>query len=433
MLQRSLVTAACLTAYVSANCLHATSQLRRRLTPEGGVEVSNFGYTNRQGPLNWANLAPENEACSTSKVQSPINLDETIPLAASAPVVRIENVESAEFENLGTTIETIVNGTTTFEGADFALQQFHLHTPSEHRINEEYFPLEMHMVHEAADGSGGLVVLAVLFQLSEDGSTTNLLTGVTQNLEEIEIPGRITETGPLDFAPLIDHLQTKPLVQYTGSLTTPPCAEGLTFLVTQEPLPIDVATFNKIKKVVKFNSRYTQNALDEGNFLALPPADLAALCATQVTEEPVLYPVHTPAAEHTPPPAVVHTPPPAEHTPPPAQHEAPPPEHVVVSIPVAMAPAAAEHTPPPEHVVAEEQPPMVHPVVVVEHPTPTHPVMVETPPAEHMPPVAHPVAAVVMEHPPPVVEHVAPTPTPHIMTVVKAHMPVQTHVPVAHA
>jgi carbonic anhydrase len=61
-------------------------------------------------------------------------------------------------ENLGTTIETVVNGTAKIGDATFNLQQFHLHTPSEHRINQEYFPLEMHLVHEAA----GQQILKVL-------------------------------------------------------------------------------------------------------------------------------------------------------------------------------------------------------------------------------------------------------------------------------
>jgi len=88
------------------------------------------------------------------------------------------SVAEDEFENLGTTLETIVTGNTLFNGVNFTLQQFHIHTPSEHRINSEFFPMEMHMVHEAADGS--IAVIAIPFQLSEDGSTTQLLTAVTQ-------------------------------------------------------------------------------------------------------------------------------------------------------------------------------------------------------------------------------------------------------------
>ncbi|KAL0636743.1 hypothetical protein Q9L58_004225 [Maublancomyces gigas] len=269
--------AATLTSHLaSANCIHGTSLHRREEGPGGTVKVSSFGYTGLRGPLNWAGLAPENSACVTSSNQSPVNIDNTISLATEAPVIVIPSVEAAEFENLGSTIEVIVNGTTTVGGTKFDLKQFHFHTPSEHRIAEEYFPLEVHMVHEAADGSGAIAVLAVTFQLSEDGTTTELLTAVTEKISEIAVPGTVTETGPLDFAPLIKHLETTPLFQYKGSLTTPPCAEGLTFLVTKEPLPLNVKTFNAIKSIVKFNSRYTQNSLGEENLVGVASTALAA-------------------------------------------------------------------------------------------------------------------------------------------------------------
>ncbi|KAG0644621.1 alpha carbonic anhydrase [Tuber brumale] len=252
----------------SANCMYGTS-LFPRAEGAATVEVSEFGYIGLQGPLNWAALSAENSACATSKVQSPINIDNTVRLAQEAPRMVIKDVEAAAFENLGTTVEVICNGTTTFGGKDFSLKQFHFHTPSEHRIAEEYFPLEVHMVHEAADGSGALVVIAMTFQLSENGTTTELLSAVTENLSKIITPGTVTETGPLKFAEVINHVQTTPLFQYTGSLTTPPCAEGLTFLVTQKPLPLNVKTYNKIKSVVKFNSRYTQNPPGQENLLAV--------------------------------------------------------------------------------------------------------------------------------------------------------------------
>lgn len=114
------------------------------------------------------------------------------------------------------------------------------------------------------------------FQLSEDGTTTELLTAVTEKISDIAIPGTVTETGPLDFGPLIKHLETTPLFQYKGSLTTPPCAEGLTFLVTKEALALNVKTYNAIKKVVKFNSRYTQNTLGQENLVGVGSAALTA-------------------------------------------------------------------------------------------------------------------------------------------------------------
>ena len=140
----------------------------------GTVEVSTFGYGPQNGPFNWASLAPENEACKAGTNQSPINIgteatpgnltrrnviihkracvnestsDATVGAAADRPIVDIPE-QAVEFENLGTTIEVVVNGTTSFNGTDFRLVQFHRHTPSEHHINDEYFPLEVHMVHQ---------------------------------------------------------------------------------------------------------------------------------------------------------------------------------------------------------------------------------------------------------------------------------------------
>lgn len=74
-------------------------------------------------------------------------IDSKVAIATEKPVLDIPE-QAVEFENLGTTIEVIVNGTTKFAGSDFRLKQFHMHTPSEHRVNDEYYPLEVHMVHE---------------------------------------------------------------------------------------------------------------------------------------------------------------------------------------------------------------------------------------------------------------------------------------------
>ena len=68
---------------------------------------------------------------------------------------------------------------------------------------------------------GSIAVLAIPFQLTEDGSTTELLTNVIKNINDIQEPGTVTKTGPLDFGPVVEALQTKKLFQYTGSLTTP--------------------------------------------------------------------------------------------------------------------------------------------------------------------------------------------------------------------
>lgn len=251
----------------SATCMHNLQKFKRQ---EGeAVKVNTFGYTGLIGPFNWAALEPENEACKTGTNQSPINIDETIALATEAPVLDIPEQE-AEFENLGTTLEVILNGTTSFAGSDFRLKQFHMHTPSEHRIGEEYFPLEIHMVHEGVADPSSLAVISVLFDIASAGEESlDLISALGPEVAKIATPGTKSPLAGLPFESLINHVQTTPLFTYTGSLTTPPCAEGLTFLITQQPMKIDVDSFNTIKKAIKFNARYTQNTLGSDNLIAV--------------------------------------------------------------------------------------------------------------------------------------------------------------------
>src|SRR3954451_22460699 len=132
-----------------ASCAHGT-YLYRREEAVGGVKIPDFNYRTTKGPTNWHSISPENKICAIGKTQSPIILDSTIPIEGSGFVkMEIESQHDIPFENLGTTVEVLVDGKTVVGNSTFSLKQFHFHTPSEHRINEEYFPIEVHFVHEA--------------------------------------------------------------------------------------------------------------------------------------------------------------------------------------------------------------------------------------------------------------------------------------------
>jgi carbonic anhydrase len=119
-----------------------------------------FGYTNRLSPLNWANLDPTYAVCATGIYQSPINLDSTIPSASSNPIINFPPIPNATVLNTGVLVEipyTSVNGTTYYEGHTYQIEQFHFHVPGEHRVNEEGYPSEMHMVHQDVRKKSGHV------------------------------------------------------------------------------------------------------------------------------------------------------------------------------------------------------------------------------------------------------------------------------------
>ena len=112
-------------------------------------------------------------------------------------------------------------------------------------------------------------MVAVLFELSEGRKSTPLVKSALANIHDVAIPGSITETCELDFSRFLNVLSKQEMFRYAGSLTTPPCKEGITFLIATEPLQLDIQTFNNVKKVVKFNSRYTQNGPGQENLLKI--------------------------------------------------------------------------------------------------------------------------------------------------------------------
>ncbi|KNG47340.1 carbonic anhydrase [Stemphylium lycopersici] len=275
----------------SATCLHGLSMFKR--ATEGEVQVSTFGYGPLDGPFNWASLAPENEACKSGMNQSPINLDGSVTLATDRPVVTIPDVQEVIFENLGTTLEVVANGTTSFAGVDYQLAQFHMHTPSEHHIDGEYHPLEIHMVHQGVADPTQLVVIGLMFEVSA-GKSSSMISSLSSTLPKVATPGTSAAIkGGIDFTDVLSVIKTSDIVQYSGSLTTPPCAEGVTFLIVKDPLAISVADFNAIKKIVKFNARFIQNELGAANILsvgamsgtteAMMPADPALTARLEIS------------------------------------------------------------------------------------------------------------------------------------------------------
>lgn len=115
---------------------------------------------------------------------------------------------------------------------------------------------------------------------SNDTAST-IFSTVLSSISSIPQPGNSTTLQALDFTSLTSTIPATSFYAYNGSLTTPPCSEGVTFLMATEPLAMPVDTFNAMKQVVKFNSRFAQNALGEQNLLQVSRIGLEAVDASQ--------------------------------------------------------------------------------------------------------------------------------------------------------
>lgn len=249
------------------------------------VPVATFGYLGTGGPILWHHLAAENALCATGSNQSPINMvagSFTLAPAGSLEVSLPDTVpEGATFENLGSTVEVVMeglNGTLKLDDVDYELLQFHFHHPSEHVDNGVSLPMEMHMVFSR---DTQLAVIGVYIDLVDTPSATSLirllprskpssmLETIFSSIDAIATPGATTTTPAFSMAEVSELLATTEFQRYSGSLTTPPCSEGVAWSVPTKKLTLSRQTFAKVRDVVGFNSRFPQNKPGMANLLAM--------------------------------------------------------------------------------------------------------------------------------------------------------------------
>ena len=218
-----------------------------------GADV-HWSYEGENGPQTWGKLKPEFNLCALGKRQSPINIEEGSTLVGPAEPLQFSYTPSnGTVVNNGHTIQVDVQGenTITVRGSSYRLLQFHFHTPSEEQINFKRTAMVAHLVHKNDEGQ--LAVVAVLLQ----AGAANPVIDKVWTYMPLDAGDRVRM--PKDLLNLNEILPTdQRYYQFMGSLTTPPCTEGVLWLVLKQPVQISKAQYRLFTQLYPNNARPVQ-------------------------------------------------------------------------------------------------------------------------------------------------------------------------------
>jgi len=226
---------------------------------EGGPV--HWGYGEDDGPANWATLSSDYATCASGRAQSPIDIargttGEPMQMsknykAGSLKIIRHDHV--VDVIDNGHTIQVNYDEGSNLQLGDTAyeLKQYHFHAPSEHMVEGRHFPMEMHLVHQSSDG--GLAVLGVLIQ---EGDHNPAFEPVWANLPATvgeEVHHQLVTVNVDDLLPM-GHESYR----YRGSLTTPPCSEGVSWFVAVQPIELSTDQIAVFTSIFQGNNRPVQ-------------------------------------------------------------------------------------------------------------------------------------------------------------------------------
>jgi len=209
-------------------------------------------YKGAEGPTHWGKLDSTYAVCSTGNRESPIDIKgakaaDLLPLKFdynSVPLNIIDNGHTIQ-------VNYAAGSTLTVGAKTYTLKQFHFHHPSEEHVNGHRYDMVAHLVH--ADADGHLAVVAVFLK---SGTENSFIDSVWRNVPKekekaADVPG--VTINVKDLLPADHGYYT-----YTGSLTTPPCSEGVIWFVLKNPVSLSPAQVAAFAKIYPMNARPIQ-------------------------------------------------------------------------------------------------------------------------------------------------------------------------------
>lgn len=233
---------------------NTTTSHEEMATEDSHAETAHWEYTGANGPDHWGDLDPRYQDCRTGMAQSPIDIT-NVTTSDLADIVFNYKETAVTIHNNGHTIQVNYDNGSTIElnGTTYTLAQFHFHTPSEHILDGQPAAAEMHLVHKNAAGANAVVVGVMI----QEGAENAAFAPVWENL-----PATSTKEAETIAGAFIDAADLLPVVRtyytYQGSLTTPPCTEGITWLVLTTPIEMSAAQIAIFNNIIGNNNRPIQ-------------------------------------------------------------------------------------------------------------------------------------------------------------------------------
>ena len=233
-----LIVAASIVASMSASTFQAFA----------GETAPHWSYGGESNPTQWGKLSPNFATCESGRNQSPINITGAVK-GKPAQIVFNYKPTPLVIVNNGHTIQVnyAPGSTVNINGEEYALLQFHFHTPSEHTIEGKASAMELHLVHRNAAGQ-----LAVVGIMMKEGVANPLIDQIWKNIPSTGKTNAVSNVT-INAANLLPKANA--YFSYAGSLTTPPCSESVKWNVLVEPMTVSEEQINEFEKIYQVDAR----------------------------------------------------------------------------------------------------------------------------------------------------------------------------------
>lgn len=221
--------------------------------------AKDWSYQGDTGPAQWGSLLGENRACASGKNQSPVNIETARSIKANLQPIKFNYgmLMPHEIKNTGKAIrvELGMGSDIVADDKEFELKFFDFHVPSETRVNGKSFPMEALFHHETKDGE--VAIVSMMFVPGEEDHTINKLW------EQLPMDaGKSERLSAKALRPIEMTQKLDSYYRYNGSLTTPPCTEGVRWFVLKQPMKVSNAQLAKIKNALKAPNNRPVQALN---------------------------------------------------------------------------------------------------------------------------------------------------------------------------